>query len=278
MEKAMEKNNQNEQGIDAIQQLMELLKQQNMREQSQDFMELFRFAAGMQMQLSIMTEELHSVKGQLADIKSSQPNSVKDSALKKVTQLTEKAKSLLEKFSEVKDQLVQTAKQAVNVFKEEGKQEMGKVLKKGITNIQKIIGGHRNKLMELLVDAEKTANQIDSIGDELKQIGNSIANVSRLIAGKGTKEISEEKPGVALTRLINAPVKKNIASLRRKIGQLNKIIEKMEQTSTRLEPKKDMGKEKGERVSVKKKLTEMKEISGHKTNKPDKEKRKENSL
>ena len=34
---------------DVIKQFMELLNQQNMGEQSQDFMELFRFAAGMQL-------------------------------------------------------------------------------------------------------------------------------------------------------------------------------------------------------------------------------------
>lgn len=278
MEKAMEKNNQNEQEVDVIQQLMELLEQQNMRGQSQDFMELFRFAAGMQVQLSVMTEELQSVKGQLAELKSSQPNSVKDSALQKVTQLEEKTKSLFKKLAEVKDHLIQTAKQAVNAFKEKGKQEMGEVLQKGITNVQKILAGHREKLTDLLVDAEKTANQIDSIGDELKQIGNSAANVGRLIAGKGTKEVSEEKPGVALTRMINAPVKKNIASLKRKIGQLDKITEKLEQTSARLTPKKDREKEKGGRVSVKEKLSEMKEKSGKQTSKPDKAKQKENSL
>lgn len=278
MEKAMEKNNQNEQGIDVIQQLIELLEQQNMREQSQDFMELFRFAAGMQVQLSVMAEELHSVKEQLADLKSSQPNSVKDNALQKAAQLEEKTNSLIEKLSEVKDSLIQTAKQAVNAFKEKGKQEMGEVLKKGIKNVQKILAGHREKLTDLLVDAEKTANQIDSIGDELKQIGNSAANVGRLIAGKGTKEVSEEKPGVALTRLINAPVKKNIASLKRKIGQLDKITEKLEQTSARLTPKKGREKEKDGRVSVKEKLSEMKEKSGKQTSKPDKAKQKENSL
>lgn len=282
MEKITETASQNGQESDVIKQLLELLEQQNMKEQSQDFMELFRFAAGMQVQLSVMTEELQSVKGQLAELKSSQPQGVKDSVIENVAQLEEKTGSLSEKLSDVKNHLVQIAKQAVNVFKEKGKQEMGAVLQKGIANVQKMLSGHREKLTDLLVDAEKTANQIDSIGDELKQIGNSAVNVGRLIAGKGTKEVSEEKPGVALTRLINAPVKKNIANLKRKIGHLDKITEKLEQTSARFEPKKDTekkaGKEKDGRVSVKEKLSEMKEKSGQQTSKPEKAKQKENSL
>lgn len=282
MEKTMETASQNGQESDVIKQLMELLEQQNMKEQSQDFMELFRFAAGMQVQLSVMTEELQNVKGQLAELKSSQPQDVQGSVIENVAQLEEKTGSLSEKLSDVKNHLVQIAKQAVNAFKEKGKQEMGAVLQKGIANVQKMLSGHREKLTDLLVDAEKTANQIDSIGDELKQIGNSAVNVGRLIAGKGTKEVSEEKPGVALTRLINAPVKKNIANLKRKIGHLDKITEKLEQTSARFEPKKDTekkaGKEKDGRVSVKEKLSEMKEKSGQQTSKPEKAKQKENSL
>lgn len=282
MEKTMETASQNGQESDVIKQLLELLKQQNMKEQSQDFMELFRFAAGMQVQLSVMTEELQNVKGQLAELKSSQPQDVQGSVIENVAQLEEKTGSLSEKLSDVKNHLVQIAKQAVNAFKEKGKQEMGAVLQKGIANVQKMLSGHREKLTDLLVDAEKTANQIDSIGDELKQIGNSAVNVGRLIAGKGTKEVSEEKPGVALTRLINAPVKKNIANLKRKIGHLDKITEKLEQTSARFEPKKDTekkaGKEKDGRVSVKEKLSEMKEKSGQQTSKPEKAKQKENSL
>ena len=39
---------------DVLKQFMELLNQQNMREQSQDFMELFKYAAGMQLQLAVL--------------------------------------------------------------------------------------------------------------------------------------------------------------------------------------------------------------------------------
>ena len=45
-----------------------------------------------------------------------------------------------------------------------------------------------------MMDYQRTANQIDSIGDELKKIGNSVSNMGRLLAGKGTKEVSDEKP------------------------------------------------------------------------------------
>lgn len=85
---------------------------------------------------------------------------------------------------------------------------------KGIFGIKLALEKTREKIVDILVDYEKTSNQIDSIGDELKQIGNSFANVGRFIAGQGTKEVSDEKLGVGLTRIMNTPIKKSIATYR----------------------------------------------------------------
>ena len=61
---------------DVLKQFMELLNQQNMREQSQDFMELFKYAAGMQLQLAVMADELQGVRQQLSQLQENQPKQV----------------------------------------------------------------------------------------------------------------------------------------------------------------------------------------------------------
>ena len=96
-----------------------------------------------------------------------------------------------ERLTAVRNHLVETAAQTVNAFKEKGKAEMCKVLQKGITGVKSMLSDYRERLVDVMTDCEKTANQIDSIGDELKQIGNSVSNVGRLLAGKGTKEVSD---------------------------------------------------------------------------------------
>ena len=53
---------------DALKQFMELLNQQNMKEQSQDFMGIFWYVAGMQVQLSAMVDELQGVREQLSQM------------------------------------------------------------------------------------------------------------------------------------------------------------------------------------------------------------------
>lgn len=269
---------QNVEDMDVIKQLMDIMGQQGMKEQSQDFLEVLNFVAGMQVQLSVMVDELQGVREQLAEMQKNQPKAVTEKLMDKVSQLQEKINSLSERLGEIKDHLIDTAKKAVTAFKEKGREEMNKVLQAGISGVKSVLENTRERLVDVMTNYEKTANQIDSIGDELKQIGNSFANVGRLIAGKGTKEVSDEKPGVGLTRVMNMPVKKNIEAFRKKIDGIDKAMEKLDKVSARLHTGKEA--EKGARVSIKEKLSQMKAKSEQTKKAPDmtKNKSKEASL
>lgn len=118
---------------DVIKQFMELLSQQIMGEQSQGFMEMFRYVAGMQLQLSVVADELQGMREQLAKLQESQPKAVTERLMDKVAQLQEKAASLSERLSEVKDRLMQIAAQAVSAFKEKGKEAMCMAVQKGLS-------------------------------------------------------------------------------------------------------------------------------------------------
>ncbi len=272
METAEQNTKQVMEENDALKQFMELLNQQNMKEQSQDFMGIFWYVAGMQVQLSAMVDELQGVREQLSQMQESQPKSVKENLMDKAAHLQEKVTSLSERLSAVRNRLVETAAQAVSAFKEKGKAEMCKVLHKGISGVKSMLSDYRERLVDVMTDFEKTANQIDSIGDELKQIGNSVSNVGRLLAGKGTKEASDEKPGVGLTRAINKPVKKAVENLRKKIDAADQAFEKLDRLSDRLDAGKEA--EKGGRVSVKDKLSQMKEKAGQQKKAPEPDKAK----
>lgn len=269
---------QNVEDMDVIKQLMDIMGQQGMKEQSQDFLEVLNFVAGMQVQLSVMVDELQGVREQLAEMQKNQPKAVTEKLMDKVSQLQEKISKLSERLGAIKDHLIDTAKQAVTAFKEKGREEMNKVLQKGISGVQSVLENTREKLVDVMTNYEKTANQIDSIGDELKQIGNSFVNVGRLIAGKGTKEVSDEKLGVGLTRVMNMPVKSNIAAFRKQIDGIDKAMEKLDKVSAGLHTGKEA--DRGARVSIKEKLSQMKVKSEQTKKEPDmaKNKSKEASL
>ena len=211
----------------------------------------------MQLQLSVVADDLQGVRRQLEQLQENQPKQVKEDFMARVERIQEKITDLSVRFSAIKDHLVETAAQAVNAFKEKGKSEMCKIVRKGISGMKSALEDFRERLAETMLDYQKTANQIDSIGDELKQIGNSVSNVGRLLAGKGTKEVSDEKPGVGLTRVINKPVKKAVENLRKMIASVDKAFEKLDRLSERFNV---VGKEaeKGGRASLKDKLSQMK--------------------
>lgn len=164
METAKQNTQQNIEENDALKQFMGLLNRQGMGEQSQDFMELFQYVAGMQLQLAVMTDELQGVKEQLSQLRENQPKTVTESLVDKVTHLQEKIANLSERLSAVKDHLAETATQAFNAFKEKGKAEMCKVLQKGISGVKSVLADCREHLVDVMMDYKKTANQIDSIG------------------------------------------------------------------------------------------------------------------
>lgn len=253
--------------MDVVKQFLNIMEQQSMREQSQDFMEVLRYIAGMQVQLGAMVEELQGVRTQLAEMQSNQPKPVKENLMDKMSLLEEKATKLSERLSDIKDHLLGTIEQAVSAFKEKGKQEMSQILQKGISGAKKLLENCREQIVEVLTDYEKTANQIDSIGDELKQVGNSVANVGRLLSGKGTKEVSEEKQGVGLTRAMNMPVKKLIDGLRKSLDKIDQAFEKLDKASGKLES--DKNKDMDAKVSVKDKLSQMKAKSEQQKKEPE---------
>ncbi len=253
-----------------IKQFMELLSQQDMGGQSQGFMEMFGYVAGMQMQLGVVADELQGIREQLAKLQESQPKTVTERLMDKAAQLQEKAAGLSERLSAVKERLMETAAQAAHAFKEKGKAAMCMAVQKGLSGIRSVLADYQEKIQEVKMDYDKTANQIDSIGDELKQIGNSVSNVGRLIVGKGTKEVSDEKQGVALIRLMNRPVKGIAVHLQKNMDTADRALEKLDQLSARFTVEKEA--EKGGHSSVKNKLSQMKAKTEQqkKTPEPDK--------
>ena len=261
---------------DVLKQFIELLGQQNMGEQTQDLMELFQYVAGMQLQLGVMAEELQGVREQLAQMQENQPKTVTEQLMDKAAYLQARITSLSERLTAVKDRLVETAQQAVDAFKEKGKAEVCKVVQKGISAVKSMLENCQVQMVDVMTDFEKTANQIDSIGDELKQIGNSVSNVGRLLSGKGTKDVSDEMPGVGLTRAVSQPVKNAAVHMRENIDAVDRMLGKLDSLSNRMNTWKET--EKSGRTSLKDKLSQMKEKAGQQQKAPAPEKAKAECL
>lgn len=278
-----------------VNKLFDIMKEQGMKEAANNMEDVLRYIVGMQVQLAMVTNELHGMKEQLNEMqRDMQPKTVKikENVTKSVQQLEGKVTQLSEKVADTKTHFIGTAAKAVNAFKEKGRQALNKVFQKGIAGIKTRLEGCRENITEVMNAYENTAAKIDNIGNELKQAGNSFANIGRLLTGKETKEaeISEQKPGVALTRMINKPVKK-IADQKTFIAKIDNVIAKLDKASNTLDvalgaakkaEKEEKAEKSGEenRESVKEKLSQMKEkVKDQKEHEgPQKEKKQEACL
>lgn len=246
---------------DVLKQLNELLKQQGMEKESQNFMELFQYMDGMQRQLKMITDELQGVRQQLSQLQQqNQPYQPKSKALvlenkimDKVSYIHDKPVNLSEKLIGIENHLLKTVTQAIDTYKNKGIAAMSRILQKGMSEVKSMLYDFKENLINEVKSCEMAINQMDNIGNELKQIGNSASNVGRLMSGKGTKEMSGEKTGVALTRLINEPIKNMVESFKEVILLIEKAIEKLEQLT-----EKFSAIEKSTRGSVKEKLANNK--------------------
>ncbi len=137
--------NTEEQNI--INKLLDIMKEQNMREQARSMEEVTRYIIGMQVQLAMVTNELKGIKEQLNQIQNMQaqntrPQNIrqrfvkeKEDVTKSVQNFEGKITQLSSKISDAKNYLVETAANAVNAFKDKGRQAMNKVLQSGISGI-----------------------------------------------------------------------------------------------------------------------------------------------
>ena len=151
METAEQNTKQIMEENEVLKQLIELLNQQDMDGQSQDFMGIFWYVAGMQMQLTAMVE-LQGVREQLSQMQENQPKSVTEKLMDKVAHLQEKITSLSECLSSVRNSLVETAQQAVSAFKEKGKAERCKVLQTGISGVKSMLSDYRERLVDVMTN------------------------------------------------------------------------------------------------------------------------------
>lgn len=240
----------------AIKECMEFMRNQGLIEQPQHIEDVLQYVGDMQQQLVIMVNELQGMREQLSQLQENQTKSISEKVLGNIDNIQTKIKDLSEKLSIAKEQLIDMVVQSTNLFKEKGVEKLNQFLQQSISNLKSMLAYCREQAVEILTDYEKTANQIDSIGDELKQIGNSVANVGRLMAGKGTKEINDELPGVAITRIINTPVKDAIDNLHNHITGIDNVCKKLDNISERMNKRIEVGK--SDKVSMKQKISQMK--------------------
>ncbi len=271
----METGKQTDPGLeenDALKELTGLMEQQGMGEHSQEYMELFRYTLAMQVQMGMVLNELKAVREQLSQLQDSQPKTVKEKLVEQTENLQEKGAALQGRLNRAKNSLLDTAAEAANAFMQKGKAAACKIIQKGLSIVRPMLAQCRNHMLDIMAGCVSAARQMDGIGTELQQIGNSVSNIGRLLAGKDTKELPSGKQGTGPARAAGKLFSSLAAALQKGINAAGKAVEKLDRISGSME-NIIKGAEKGGRDSVTDKLSQMKEkASEQQKETPDQEK------
>ena len=139
MEVKQQKKQYKENEVEEFQSFIEYMQQQGRNETSQDLLQVAKYFEKMQKQFNIMTKELQEVRQQLSNFQQGQPRKQVEESIQEVSNLQKTMINLSETISTGRNHLKDVVEQSFLVFREKGKEEMNKILQKGISKVKSAV-------------------------------------------------------------------------------------------------------------------------------------------
>ena len=151
-----------------IQELMDLLKQNNMSQQSNDVFEICSYVDGLEKKLDLMTEELSQVREQIKEMQEDTilnnfKAQIQESALKLQTTCT----NMKEQLFTVKENIHSKALDIVSDVKLRGKEALNRVSE--FMGIKKKLIGIRENVKQSQIEVTSTIVKIDAFGAGIRE-------------------------------------------------------------------------------------------------------------
>lgn len=174
---------------EAVRQFLQLLME-NRPDKGQDYSIMLWQMDNMENQLNRALEELHEVKGQLAEM---QENPAKRFVSRMADAVEGRLHAAQEYLAEMKGRIVEGAREAVEDFKRTGVKALDRAvsalgIKKALESMQRGIG-------ESIADVKKSIEKVENLGHELRSVGGHIKNAGRAIMGKERQTIDGGSEG-----------------------------------------------------------------------------------
>lgn len=187
-----------------IQELMDLLKQNNMSQQSNGVFEICSYVDGLEKKLDSMTEELTNVRAQLKEMQEDTfLNNLKKAVSEAADRLENRCNIIKEQIYTVKDNILIKASDIVNETKLKGKVALNKVLE--FFGVKKKLESIRENVKVSQVEVVETISKIDAFGKGMREANQQIANTFRTFADKETVDYSEKEKKFSKTEAIKKP-------------------------------------------------------------------------
>lgn len=222
--------------------LLRVLEQSKLMKERQEVESLVNYLDNMESQFGEVLKELKEVKGQLTQI---QDKGVKSSATRLMEGAETKIGEIGSQLKTVRENIVKSARAAVQAFKE-----------KGVGALQKAVEAMKipsalSRLKEAFRSGKESMNdhadQMAVIGSEIHEAKSHAKNAGRIFMGKAAKEAEPQNTDKGIT-----------AKIQKVYLACSRGFERMEQGTDRAMKKLEKFMERGKKPSVKEELKKLK--------------------
>lgn len=187
-----------------IQELMDMLKQNNMQSQSNDVFEICSYVDGLEKKLDAMTEELTNVRAQIKEMQEDTIlNNLKKAVSEAADRLENRCNIIKEQIFTVKNNILTKASDIVKETKLKGKVALNKVSE--FFGVKKKLESIRENVKASQVEVSGTIAKIDAFGKGMREANQKIANTFRTFADKETVDYSEKEKKFSKTEVVKKP-------------------------------------------------------------------------
>lgn len=194
-----------------IQELMDLLKQNNMQSQSNEVFEICSYVDGLEKKLDSVTEELTRVREQIKEMQEETlMNNLKKAVSEAADRLENRCNIIKDQIFEVKMNITTKATQIVNDVKLKGKAALNKVSE--FLGIKEKLIAVRISVKEAQKETDVMIAKIDALGKGIREADQQITNTFRTFADKDTVDYSAKDKKFSKTEVFKKPwqVKKKL--------------------------------------------------------------------
>jgi Mg2+ and Co2+ transporter CorA len=169
------------------------------------------------------------MKSQLAEMKEIQSHPVKTALQSAIKNLELKVAEIKVQLTELKNNIIEGCKNAVNAFKEKGISALDKLasffkIKTGLTALDR-------SATENAQSCDKSVARINEFSKQYHEAGRAIKNMARMIIGK--EPIDAKKEAGVLAKIISAPYRAVKALMLQISKSANAMTERLETLETR---------------------------------------------
>lgn len=224
--------------------LLQVLMENGLKKEQREVESLVTYLDSMEEQFGQVLLELQEIREQLGQMKDS---GAKTSVQRFVKQAGEQVQEVGRQFHTVQNNLIQSAKQAGEVFREKGTDALRKTV--AAMKIPSAFARLEQGLHRAMEYMNHHAEKMAVLGSELHVAGSHARNIGRIFVGKAAKEVEPQMPDRGVT-----------AKIRKSFLVMSGRFSSMEQTTIHVKKRLEQFVKKEEmKPSVKGELKKLKE-------------------